>query len=100
MEYLKAWIWTQQKLKEKGEPAADETLVKYVEGLLNSMQSLLDTKLVRRTKTGNFELAELADLQVENRILRDCVEFYADHTHVDYNTKHARKTLEKLNAKI
>lgn len=70
MEYLKAWIWKQQKLREKGEEI-DETLLKYVEKMYNQMKALIETKLVRRTKTGNFEVAELADLQVENRSLKD-----------------------------
>ncbi len=35
-------------------------------------------------------------LQKENELLRECVEFYTDHTHPDYNTRRARMTLEEL----
>lgn len=71
MEYLKAWVWKEKKLQEQGKAGADPTLVKYVENLVQQMQGLMDTKLIRRTKSGNFELAELADAQVEVRQLKE-----------------------------
>ena len=104
MEYLKAWIWKEHARKEKGEEV-DETLLKYVENLYSQLKGLLDTKLIRRTKTGNFELAEIADFQTENRILRDSLEFYANRD--NWNPGHnwiganARETLKEIrNAKI
>lgn len=74
MEYLKAWLWTQEQLKKKGKPIADEVLIKYVEKLLANTKAFLDTGLVTREKDGNFKLAKLADMQVENRMLKDEVE--------------------------
>lgn len=70
MEYLKAWIWTQKKLAENGEEI-DETLLKYVEKMFTQMQGLIETKLVKRTKTGNYELAQLADSQAEIKLLKN-----------------------------
>ena len=71
MEYLKAWIFKEKKLIEQGKSSSDPVLLKYVEKLFLQMQSLVETKLIRRTKDGNFELAELADYQVQVRELKD-----------------------------
>lgn len=74
MEYLKAWLFKEKKLAELGkkEHTEDERLLlKYLEQMITQMQGLLDTKLVRRTKVGNLELAELADYQTQVRILKD-----------------------------
>ena len=87
MEYLKAWLFKEQALAKQGKKIHTEdekTFLKYLEKMLTQVQSLMDTKLIRRTKTGNFELAEVAELQVqvrelqeENKKLKECVEFYA-----------------------
>ena len=118
MEYLKAWIFLQHKLRDKGEEI-DETLLKYVEKLYNELNGLLATGFVKKTKTGNFEMAALADAQVENRLLKDALEFYGDKKHwsepytrqgktgfqvkaplhIDGGEK-ARTTLEKTNVNI
>jgi len=72
MEYLKAWIFLQHKLRDNGEEI-DEILLKYVEQIYDNLTNLVNTKLVERTQTGNFKVAELTDLQVENRILKNIV---------------------------
>ena len=69
MEYLKAWIFLQYKLKDNGEEV-DEILLKYVEQIFDNLSELVNTKFVERTSDGNFKVAELASLQVENRELK------------------------------
>lgn len=74
MEYLKAWLFKERKLAEQGKKTHSEdelTLMKYIEKLVTQLDGLLATKLVRRTKAGNFELAELADYQSQVRILKE-----------------------------
>ena len=74
MEYLKAWLFKEQALAKQGKKIHTEdekTFLKYLEQMLTQVQSLMDTKLIRRTKTGNFELAEVAELQVQVRELKE-----------------------------
>lgn len=77
MEYLKAWLFKEQALAKQGKKIHTEdekTFLKYLEQMLTQVQSLMDTKLIRRTKTGNFELAEVAELQVQVRELKEKLE--------------------------
>lgn len=73
MEYLKAWLFKEKALAKNGKKTHTEdekTFLKYLENMLNQIESLMATKMIRKTKTGNFELAEIADLQTENRVLK------------------------------
>lgn len=45
----------------------------------------------------SYLLTEFKKIKNENNILKECVRFYADHTHVDYNNKKAIQTLRKIN---
>ena len=38
----------------------------------------------------------ITELKKQNEILLDAVKFYADHTHVDYNTKKAKEVLQQI----
>ena len=76
-EYLKAWVFANKKRNEKEMGFfKDEKAVEYVEKLLEQMEGLVKTGLVKKTIDGNYQLAELADMQVEMREYKDMI---ADH---------------------
>lgn len=73
-EYLKAWVFANKKRNEKEMGFfKDEKAVEYVEKLLEQMEGLVKTGLVKKTIDGNYQLAELADMQVEMREYKDMI---------------------------
>lgn len=73
MEFIKAWVWKEEKRRDNGE-VIDDTLLKYVKKLYESQRDLVLSGFVIREKNGNYRLAEIANLQVENRFLKEEVE--------------------------
>ena len=92
MEYLKAWIWKEEARVKNGEEV-DETLLKYVKKMHLNLTDLVTTKMVKRSGSGNFVMAELSDMQSENRLLKNRIsELEKEIESIEENNEFERNT--------
>ena len=72
MEYLKAWLWTQQKIVEKGGTLLDPVLFREVSALVENIESIVNTGFVEKSQDGkNYVMAEISAVKMETKILKN-----------------------------